>query len=122
MNGSASALQQLAAGLQRKHELHADGIAQQSRQEMEKLAEEIRAEHESNRISRELQSTLIDTMHADRRRMEAAIAQAAAGIQAAAAEMIRENRKAFARMAAQQGLTAAWPRPWSAPSPTRSRR
>jgi hypothetical protein len=80
MNGSASAMQQLAAGLQRSHKLHADGIAQQSRQEMERLAEEIRAEHERNRIAREFQSTLIDTMHADRRRMEAAIAQAASRV------------------------------------------
>jgi hypothetical protein len=69
-------------------------------------------------------------MHADRMRMEAAIAQAAqsvnvaaptanqhmaelqaslqhpqAGIQATAAEMIRENREAVARLAAQQGLS-----------------
>jgi len=137
MNGSASAMQQLVAGLQASHQAHVDGIAQQSRQETEKLAQEIRAEHERNRIAREFQSTLVDTLHADRLRMEEAIARAAAsvnvpvptadlsttnahlaeisaavqrqeaGIQAAAAQMMSDNREAFARLAAQQGLTSA---------------
>jgi hypothetical protein len=137
INGSASALWQLAAGLQRSHEAHVDGITQQSRAGMERLASESRAEHERNRITREFQSTLVDTLHADRRRMEAAIAQAAAsvnvpnptantsttnehmaeiqanlqrqqaGIQAVAAQMMHEHKEALARLAAQQGLTAA---------------
>ena len=137
MNGSASAMQQLVAGLQASHQAHVDGIAQQSRQETEKLAQEIRAEHERNRIAREFQSTLVDTLHADRLRMEEAIARAAAsvnvpvptadlsttnahlaeinaavqrqeaGVKAATAQMMSDNREAFARLAAQQGLTSA---------------
>jgi hypothetical protein len=73
MNCSASAMQQLADGMQRAHHAHANGIALQSRQEMERLSVEIRAEHEHNRIAREAQSSLIDTLHADRLRMEAAV-------------------------------------------------
>jgi hypothetical protein len=131
MNGSASALQQLAVGLQASHQAHVDGIAMQSRQQVDQLAQEIRAEHERNRIAREFQSTLVDTRHADMMRIEAAIAKAAqavnvpapavdlsttnehlaqinanvqrqqAGVQAATAAMMSENREAFARLAAQ---------------------
>jgi hypothetical protein len=137
LNGSTSAMQQMAAGLQALHQAHVAGIAAQVRQETEKLAQDIRAEHERNRITREFQSTLVDTLHADRLRMEEAIARAAASvnvpvpeadlsttnahlaeinanvqgqqasIQAVAAEMMRENREALGRISAQQGLTAA---------------
>jgi hypothetical protein len=45
MNGMAGALQQQMEGLQRSHQAFADGIALQSRQEVEKLSQEICAEH-----------------------------------------------------------------------------
>jgi hypothetical protein len=77
MNGSASAMQQLADGLQPAHQAHVDGIALQSRQEVERLFQEIRAEHGRNRIAREASSSLIGALHADRMRMEAAVAQGA---------------------------------------------
>jgi hypothetical protein len=38
LNGSASAMQQIAHGLQRVHQAHIDGIALQSRQETERLS------------------------------------------------------------------------------------
>ena len=137
MDGMSGVLRQQMEGLERAHRLHTEGIAHQSRAEVERLAEEIRREHERNRIAREFQSSLVDTMHVHTKRMEELVAQASSrvdvsvpqadtsttnahmaelqanlqrqqeGFQAAAAEMIRENREAFARMAAQQGLTAS---------------
>jgi hypothetical protein len=54
---------------------------------MQRLSAEIRAEHARNRIAREAQSTLIDTLHADRLRMEQAIAQAAQSVSVPAASV-----------------------------------
>jgi hypothetical protein len=62
LNGAVPTLEQLAAGLQCAHQAHVDGIALQSRAEMERLSQEIRAEHERNRIVREAQAALVDTL------------------------------------------------------------
>jgi len=137
MAGAASAVEQMAQRLEQGHQAHAAGIAAESRAEMDKLAQEIRAEHERSRIAREVQASLADHLAAEVARIREATAQASSsmdveppaattsttneqmeamqrnlaqqteGIKELAAEMMRENRDMFARMAAQQGLTAA---------------
>jgi hypothetical protein len=137
MNSMADALQQQMAGLERGHQLHAEGIALQSRQEVDRLAKEIMGAHERDRIAREAHSKLIDTVHADAiRRMEAQqqaaqtvnvtnnttvnqsttnehmallqqnLLQQQVHIQAAATEMMAQNREAYGQMAQRLGLTA----------------
>jgi hypothetical protein len=136
-NGAAPAMQQFAEGLARSHQAYVDGVDRRSREELDRLAQEIRAAHERERIANEINASRIDALHADRVRLEGLVAQASQAVgapaptvdlsttnqhmanmeaalnrqqesfRAAAAEMMRENREFLGRIAAQQGLTAA---------------
>jgi hypothetical protein len=136
-NGAAPAMQQFMEGLARSHQAYVDGVDRRSREELDRLAQEIRASHERERIASEISASRFDALHADRVRMEGLVAQATQAMgapaptvdlsttnqhmasmeaalnrqqesfKAAAAEMMRENREFFGRIAAQQGLTAA---------------
>jgi len=136
MNSTADVLQQQIAGLESAHRLHTEGIAAHLSKETDRLAQELLANRERDRTTLELQSKFHDAMHADMLRLTEAVGQAGqtvniqnttvnqsttnehmvllqqnllqqqARFDAAAAELIAQNRAEFAQMSKQMGLTA----------------